>query len=64
MMRSISGLGMVAALALAGALAAAPAAAETPDRETIAATVEAQHDATIKALQGAVICGWPLLCKG
>ncbi|MDC8753265.1 M20/M25/M40 family metallo-hydrolase [Erythrobacter sp. sf7] len=47
MARRIAGLGMVAALALA----IAPVSAETPEREKIAATVEAQHDATIKALQ-------------
>jgi acetylornithine deacetylase/succinyl-diaminopimelate desuccinylase-like protein len=38
-------------MAAALALAVAPVAAETPDRERITGTVEAQHDATIKALQ-------------
>lgn len=47
MARRLTGLGMVAATALAGA----PLAAETPDREALAAQVEAQRDATIKALQ-------------
>ena len=47
MARRLTGLGMVAAIALAGA----PLAAETPDREALAAQVEAQRDATIKALQ-------------
>lgn len=47
MARRLTGLGMVAAIALAGV----PLAAETPDREALAAQVEAQRDATIKALQ-------------
>ena len=47
MTRRLTGLGMVAAMAIV----AAPLAAKTPKREQIAATVEAQHDATVKALQ-------------
>ena len=47
MTRRLTGLGMVAALAII----AVPLAAKTPKREAIAATVEAQHDATVKALQ-------------
>ena len=47
MTRRLTGLGMVAAIAIV----AVPLAAKTPKREQIAATVEAQHDATVKALQ-------------
>lgn len=47
MTRQLTGLGMVAALALV----AVPLAAKTPKREQIATTVETQHDATVKALQ-------------
>lgn len=47
MARRLAGLGMVAAIALAGV----PLAAETPQREVIAAEVEQQRAATIKALQ-------------
>ncbi|MFN4039425.1 MAG: M20/M25/M40 family metallo-hydrolase [Erythrobacter sp.] len=47
MARRLAGLGMVAAIALAGV----PLAAETPQREVITAQVEQQRAATIKALQ-------------
>jgi len=47
MTRRLTGLGMVAALAIV----AVPLAAKTPKREAIVATVEAQHDATVKALR-------------
>jgi len=47
MQRRMSGLGMVAAIALM----AVPLAAKTPKRDQLAATVTAQHDATVKALQ-------------
>ncbi len=47
MTRRLTGLGMVAAVALL----AVPLAAKTPKREQIATTVETQHDATVKALQ-------------
>lgn len=47
MITRLTGLGMVAALAIV----AVPLAAKTPKREAIVATVETQHDATIKALQ-------------
>ena len=46
MKRALTGWTMAAVIALAGA----PLAAETPEREKIAATVAAQHDATVKAL--------------
>lgn len=46
MRSSLTGLGMVAVLAIV----VVPLAAKTPKREAIAATVEAQHDATVKAL--------------
>ena len=47
MNRRFQGLSAIALLAFT----ALPAAAETPDRAAIAATVEQQHDATIKALR-------------
>jgi acetylornithine deacetylase/succinyl-diaminopimelate desuccinylase-like protein len=47
MKRALAGWTLSAVIALAGA----PLAAKTPQRETIAATVAAQHDATVKALQ-------------
>jgi acetylornithine deacetylase/succinyl-diaminopimelate desuccinylase-like protein len=47
MTRALTGWTFAAVIALAGA----PLAAETPARETIAATVAAQHDATLKALK-------------
>ncbi len=47
MTRRLTGLGMVAAIALV----AVPLASKTPKREQIATTVETQHDATVKALQ-------------
>lgn len=47
MKRGLAGLGMVAAIALM----AAPLAAETPQRDAIAAKVDQQHEATIKALR-------------
>lgn len=46
MKRGLAGLGMVAAIALMPA----PLAAETPQRDVIAAKVDQQHEATIKAL--------------
>lgn len=47
MKRALAGWTMAAVIALASS----PGAAETPAREKIAATVAAQHDATVKALQ-------------
>ncbi|MEA1619616.1 M20/M25/M40 family metallo-hydrolase [Erythrobacter sp. T5W1-R] len=47
MKRDLAGLSMVAAIALM----AAPLAAETPQRDVIAAKVDQQHEATIKALR-------------
>ncbi len=47
MTRQLVFAGMVAAIALA----AGPLAAQTPDREAVASTVEAQHDATVQALR-------------
>jgi uncharacterized protein with PIN domain len=47
MKQALAGWTFGAVIALAGA----PLAAETPEREKIAAAVAAQHDATVKALQ-------------
>ncbi len=46
MRRALTGMTMAASIALA----AGPLAAETPKREAIIATVEKQHDSTVKAL--------------